>query len=191
MAENVNISKACIEKAKIVSTKIEDKSLRKRAYALNIIANVAAEYLSESGLEVETNHSLYRIPSFAEKLEFADIYINGIRLDVRLCVDGKTFCIPKIQEKYDAKPCAYVVVQLSKDLSSAEILGFVPTKDLSPVQSNTEYLPYNVSVLTPVKELKVFLAEIKQEQQIFSAADHEKVKELCSSFVQTAKMFIL
>ena len=184
MAENVNISKACIEKAKIVSTKIEDKSLRKRAYALNIIANVAAEYLSESGLEVETNHSLYRIPSFAEKLEFADIYINGIRLDVRLCVDGKTFCIPKIQEKYDAKPCAYVVVQLSKDLSSAEILGFVPTKDLSPVQSNTEYLPYNVSVLMPVKELKVFLAEIKQEQQIFSAADHEKVKELCSSFVE-------
>ena len=183
MSETINISKTNLEKAKIVASKIEDKTLRKRAYALNLIANVAAEYITQSGLAADTNLSLCHVPAFVQNLELADIYISGIRLDVRLSIDGKTFCIPKVQEKYDAKPYAYVVVQLEKDLSAAKILGFVPTNELSAVQSKTEYLPYDISVLKPMEELRVFLATVTPQQQIFSAAEHEKIKELCTSFI--------
>ena len=183
MAEITNISKKTIERSKIVASKIEDKELRKRAYALNIAANTTAEYLTENGMVADTKLSLFRIPAFAKSMELADVYVKGIRLDVRLTFDGKTFTVPKIHEKYDAKPAAYIVVQLSKDLTKAQILGFVPSNELQDIKSNSEYLCYETSVLQPVAELGIFISSVNQKQHIFSSAEHEKIKELCAAFL--------
>ena len=182
MIDTMEISKKIIERSKIVASKIDDISIRKRVYALNLAANVAADYITDHGLQTDTNLSLFRIPSFAKNMELADIYINGLRLDVRLSFDGETFCIPKTHEKYDAKPYAYVVVQIEKGLQNANILGFVPASELEEVKSNTEYLGYSTSILKPMTDLRVFLSTIEFKQPVYSASEHEKIKELCAAF---------
>ena len=183
MAENINIDKKIIDKAKVVAVKIDDKEIRKRAFALNIAALSAAEYLTSKGIEADTKLSLCRNFAFAKNLELADVYIDGLRLDVRVTFDETSFCIPKIHDKYDAKPYAYIVVQLGKDLSKAKILGFVPTENLEDAKSNSEYLCYQASVLKPISELKNFLSTIHPKQKIYSSIEHEKIKELCAAFL--------
>ena len=183
MAENINIDKKIIDKAKVVAVKIDDKEIRKRAFALNIAALSAAEYLTSKGIEADTKLSLCRNFAFAKNLELADVYIDGLRLDVRVTFDETSFCIPKIHDKYDAKPYAYIVVQLGKDLSKAKILGFVPAENLEDTKSNSEYLCYQTSVLKPISELKNFLSTIHPKQKIYSSIEHEKIKELCAAFL--------
>ena len=113
MSLTVNIEKYINESA-AVACKIEDKETRIRAYALNISAQAAAEALSKLGINADTKNSLFKISSFAKSFELADIYVNGCRLDVRITFDGTAFTIPKTHEKYDAVPCAYLVVKLDE-----------------------------------------------------------------------------
>ena len=96
MGALINTDKSIIEAAKLVACKIDDTELRKRTYALNIAANAAARYLNENNVIADTKQSLYKVPSFARNIELADIYVNGVRYDVRVTFDGKSFCIPKI-----------------------------------------------------------------------------------------------
>lgn len=183
MSKNIKLDKQIIEKAKIAACKIEDKDIRKRAYALNIAATAAAEYLNSQGLNADIKNSLFRTASFMENLELADIYIDGARLDVRVTFDGKNFCVPKIQEKYSASPCAYLVVQLDKSLKNAKILGFVPSKELETLKTEYEYFCYETSILKPITELKDFLSTVELKQDIFSTIEHEKIKELSVAFM--------
>lgn len=183
MSENIKLDKQIIERAKIVACKIEDKGLRKRAYALNIAATAAAEYISSCGLSADIKNSLFRTTSFIENLELADVYVEGVRLDIRVTFNGKDFCVPKIQEKYNAMPYAYVVVQLDSALKKAKILGFVPSEDLELVKTESEYLYYETSVLKPMSGLKEFISTIELKQDIFSSVEHEKIKELSVAFI--------
>ena len=178
MTEKFTLDNDLLEEAKSIATKIKDTKLRKRAYALNIAANAVAKYLG-----IRTSHSLYKIPSFSQYFELADLYINGVRLDVRVSFNGKSFSIPKIQKKYEAEPHAYIVLHLEKDLSSANILGFVPTGKLGEGKADEEYYLYSTNILSPISELKDFTSKIELNQKVFSTNDHEKIKELAASFV--------
>ena len=183
MDENIVIEKQIIEKAKLISCKINDERLRKRAFVLNIAANFVADYLSKAGIKTETKVSLYRVAAFAQNFELADIYVDGKRLDIRVTIDGEIFGVPKAHKKYEATPCAYVVLQMDRNLQNASILGFVATKDLPEVKSSLEYFEYGTSILQPLSELKEFLSQTVLEQKIFSAADHERIKELSIAFI--------
>ena len=98
MSKTIKLEKNIIESAKIIACKINDKDTRLRTYALNVAASAAAQCLDEMGLETDTKLSLYKISSFDRNFELADIYVNGIRFDVRITFDGKTFTIPKLHE---------------------------------------------------------------------------------------------
>ena len=183
MAENIVLEKQIVEKSKIMPCKINDVNLRKRAFVLNLGANIVADFLNKSGVRTDTKLSLYRVAAFARNLEMADVYVDGKRLDVRVTFDGEVFTVPKIQEKYDAQPCAYVVLQLDKSLQNASVLGFVSAEDLPKVKSETEYFEYGVSILQPISELGDFLSQVELEQKIYSSVDHEKIKELVLAFI--------
>ena len=183
MDKFVNIEKNIIESAKIVSCKIDDAELRKRAYALNIAANTVAEYLNASGVHTDSKLSLFRVPSFAKNLELADIYVNGARFDVRISFDGKTFCIPKVHEKYDAQPFAYIVISLDKSLKTAEILGYAPVKDLNLSKNNAQYYCFENSVLKPMDGFKEYALGLSVKIPPYSSLDHEKIKDLCAGFI--------
>ena len=109
MSEIVNIDKKTIQTAGSIAVNIADASVRKRVYALGAAAITAAKYLSSIGIDVKTKYSLFRIPSLAKNLEIADIYAGDARIDVRISFDGKTFSVPKMQDKYGALPDAYFV----------------------------------------------------------------------------------
>ena len=196
MGALINTDKSIIEAAKLVACKIDDTELRKRTYALNIAANAAARYLNENNVIADTKQSLYKVPSFARNIELADIYVNGVRYDVRVTFDGKSFCIPKIQEKYDAVPAAYIVVQLENSLKEVEILGFIPSEKLTDNKANAEYYCYSTDILLPIEEFGNFAQNQSVKIHPFSSLDHDKIKEMCTGFIddeitETEKIYFI
>lgn len=196
MGALINTDKSIIEAAKLVACKIDDTELRKRTYALNIAANAAARYLNENNVIADTKQSLYKVPSFARNIELADIYVNGVRYDVRVTFDGKSFCIPKIQEKYDAVPAAYIVVQLENSLKEVEILGFIPSEKLTYNKANAEYYCYSTDILLPIEEFGNFAQNQSVKIHPFSSLDHDKIKEMCTGFIddeitETEKIYFI
>lgn len=196
MGALINTDKSIIEAAKLVACKIDDTELRKRTYALNIAANAAARYLNENNVIADTKQSLYKVPSFARNIELADIYVNGVRYDVRVTFDGKSFCIPKIQEKYDAVPAAYIVVQLENSLKEVEILGFIPSEKLTDNKANAEYYCYSTDILLPIEEFGNFAQNQSVKIHPFSSLDHDKIKEMCAGFIdneitETEKIYFI
>lgn len=196
MGALINTDKSIIEAAKLVACKIDDTELRKRTYALNIAANAAARYLNENNVIADTKQSLYKVPSFARNIELADIYVNGVRYDVRVTFDGKSFCIPKIQEKYDAVPAAYIVVQLENSLKEVEILGFIPSEKLTDNKANAEYYCYSTDILLPIEEFGNFEQNQSVKIHPFSSLDHDKIKEMCAGFIdneitETEKIYFI
>lgn len=183
MSEIFNLDKNILESAKISACKINEKTARIRAYALNIAANAAAQYLDSHGLQSDTSISLYKIPSFQQDFEVADVYVKGFRLDVRISFDGKTFTIPKLHEKYSVQPLAYIVVKLDEKLEKAEFLGFVPTEGLALPASNSEYYTLSVDILKPMSTLKELVESSTLNIHPYSANNHEKIKELCAPFM--------
>lgn len=196
MGALINTDKSIIEAAKLVACKIDDTELRKRTYALNIAANAAVRYLNENNVIADTKQSLYKVPSFARNIELADIYVNGVRYDVRVTFDGKSFCIPKIQEKYDAVPAAYIVVQLENSLKEVEILGFIPSEKLTDNKANAEYYCYSTDILLPIEEFGNFAQNQSVKIHPFSSLDHDKIKEMCTGFIddeitETEKIYFI
>mgnify|MGYP000268913814 CR=1 FL=1 len=196
MGALINTDKSIIEAAKLVACKIDDTELRKRTYALNIAANAAVRYLNENNVIADTKQSLYKVPAFARNIELADIYVNGVRYDVRVTFDGKSFCIPKIQEKYDAVPAAYIVVQLENSLKEVEILGFIPSEKLTDNKANAEYYCYSTDILLPIEEFGDFSQNQSVKIHPFSSLDHDKIKEMCVGFIddeitETEKIYFI
>lgn len=183
MSVNIEIDKQTVESAKIAAYKIEDKDVRKRAYALNIAANAVAEYLNGVDIETKTKLSLFKVPSFAKNFELADLYAGDVRLDVRITFDAETFSVPKTQEKYDALPQAYIVVKLSQNLATAEIIGFAPSSELEYEKTESEYYCFDLNILKPIDEIKEFIQNCEVEAYPYSAKCHEKIKELCAPFI--------
>lgn len=183
MGEIINLNKNIIESAKISACKINDKKARVRAFALNVAANATAQYLDNNGLQSDTSTSLYKIPSFEQDFEVADIYIKGFRLDVRISFDGQTFTIPKVHEKYSVQPLAYIVVKLDKKLEKIEFLGFVPTEGLQIPSSDSEYYTLSLDILKPMNTLKELIESSTLNIHPYSANCHEKIKELCVPFM--------
>ncbi len=183
MSKIIKLEKNILESAKIIACKINDKDTRLRTYALNIAASAAAQCLDELGLETDTKLSLYKISSFDRNFELADIYVNGLRFDVRITFDGKTFTIPKIHEKYDAVPLAYIVVKLDKNLEEAEIKGFVEPKEITFEKTDSPYYVLSTNILKPIENIKE-LAELSEPViPAYSAQEHEKIKELSTAFI--------
>ena len=182
MGSIINIEKF-INQSAVIACKIEDKDTRIRTYALNIAAYAATEALNGIGLHTEIKDSLFRITSFCENFELADVYTNGFRLDVRVTFDGKTFTIPKTHQKYEAVPYAYLVVKLDEKNKQAELLGFVDTKTIEYDKTDSPYYYFNTEILTPVENLEDFLNSLEIKDKPCSANELEKIKELCAAFI--------
>lgn len=182
MALTVNIDKYINESA-AVACKIEDKETRIRTYALNIAADAAVEALNKLGINADTKNSLFKISSFAKSFELADIYVNGCRLDVRITFDGAVFTIPKTHEKYDAVPCAYLVIKLDKKNKQAELLGYLDTSKTEYNRTDTPYYAFSTGILSPVSTLADFIKSLKPSNKPCSVDELEKIKELCAAFI--------
>ena len=179
----VNIDTNITENAAVTACKINDRETRIRTYALNIAAQAAAMALTRRGIITLTKDSLFRISSFAQNFELADIYIDGFRFDVRITFDGQIFTVPKTHEKYDAVPYAYIVVKMDKTKKQVEILGFVDTKNIEYERTDSPYYVLKTDILTPIEKLREFINNLTLKTVPYSADIHEKIQELCACFV--------
>lgn len=117
-----------IEQAEKVCYNIEEPELRKRALANVLLAHLAQKFFDSSSVDVESG--IHNVSSILEKYEISDIYYNGAYIDVRFCFDDSNLCIPCEQKDFDLLPQAYMFIKIDKQLTEAEVLGFVYAEDI-------------------------------------------------------------
>lgn len=117
-----------IEQAEKVCYNIEEPEVRKRAFANVLLAHLAQKFFDSSSVDVESG--IHNVSSILEKYEISDIYYNGAYIDVRFCFDDSNLCIPCEQKDFDLLPQAYMFIKIDKQLTEAEVLGFVYAEDI-------------------------------------------------------------
>lgn len=183
MGETMNLDKDILESAKFSASKVGDKYLRKRAFALNLAANAAAKFLNEKGLKISVNHSLYKSPAFASEIELADIYCGEARFDVRVTFNDTTFCVPKSHTKYGVKPYAYIVAKLGSNLDKIDFIGFVPENELNYPKSDSEYFTFSTDILKSISDFTAYAKALKVPSHPYDEKEHENIKEICVNFI--------
>lgn len=131
------IDEADIEQAEKVCYDIEEAEVRKRAFANVLLARLAQKFFDSSSVDVESG--IHNISSILEKYEISDIYYNGAYIDVRFCFDDSNLCIPCEQKDFDLLPQAYMFIKIDKQLTEAEVLGFVYAEDIDFSNSQNGY----------------------------------------------------
>ena len=173
-----------LKDAKLSSIDFADENTRKRVF-LNILgARLAMKNLFGKKIQANNLYSLYTIHNVIEELDIADIYFEGIKIDVRLVFNREEIFIPKSHFKYDLLPDIYLVLELKEDLSSAEFIGFFEPKILNQQNANEDFYFHEADRLQNPSNIKTFLEEFVVENRIDASEDNIKnAKELFLSLV--------
>ena len=144
-----------LELARDICKYIENPSVRERAVANAVAANIAKKYFSD--IEVDTKTGLHNIPQILEEFEISDIYLNDTYIDVRLYFNENELCVPKCHFDKQILPLAYMFINIDKNLSGGTVTGFI-----SPLSVNTEvcvdgYYPVSESSLESYYDIEPLL----------------------------------
>lgn len=191
----VKVDSEDIKDARLSSADFVNENVKKRAYVNVLGARLAMKMLFSQKIEANNLYSLYTIHSILEELNIADIYYNGIKMDVRLVFDKNQIFVPKSHFEYSLTPDLYLVLQLKEDQSGADFLGFFEPKDLDKQNENTDYYFYESENLQKPESLKSFLEHFIVEND-FSEEGNEEAEALFLSFVDKEiasndKLFLL
>jgi len=160
-----------------------DKKNKKRAFVDVLGARLAMKMLFEQKIEANNLYSLYSIQSVLEEFDLSDIYLDGIKIDVRLVFNRNEIFIPKTHFEYDLLPDVYLVLQLQKDSPSAEVLGFFEPKNLNKQNASKNFYFYEYDKLTAPDKFKDFLANYVVERNFDISENNQKAEELLLSLV--------
>lgn len=176
---DIRIEEDDLKDAKLSSADFSDDSIRKRAFINVLGARLAMKMLFSHKIEANNLYSLYTIHNVIEELDIADIYFQGIKIDVRLVFNRDEIFIPKSHFKYDLLPDLYLVLELAKDFSAVEFLGFFEPKTLNKQNANKDFYFYECERLNDPKTIKTFLNDFVIEDK-FSISQNglENAEEL-------------
>lgn len=177
----VKIEKDDIDDAKLSSGDFSNSLTKKRAFVDVLGARLAMKLLFSKKIEAENIYSLYTIHSILEELDIADIYFQGIKMDVRLVFNQDEIFIPKSHFEYGLLPDMYIILQLKQDFSGAEFLGFFEPKNLDKKNQNKDFYFFEYEKLNSPETFKDFL-------DTFTAEDKSDVLE--DSLDSSEKMFL-
>lgn len=170
--------------AKLSSLDFSDVAVKKRAFMNVLGARLAMKSLFSKKIQANNIYSLYTIHSVLGEIDIADIYFEGIKIDVRLVFDRNEIFIPKSHFEYDLLPDFYLVMELQENFSGAEPLGFFEPQAIDKSLANQNFYFFEFENLTDVKELKATLNKFKKEATSeISDQDMEKAQELILSLV--------
>lgn len=170
--------------AKLSSADFEDETTRKRAFINVLGARMGMKYLFSKKIEANNIYSLYTIHNVLENIDIADIYINSMKIDVRLVFNRDEIFIPKSHFNCDLLPDLYMVLQLDEDFSSTEFLGFFKSEDIDRSKANKDFYFIDSDKLTVPKAIKTYMKEygtVKHEE--ISAENFEKAQYLFLAMV--------
>lgn len=158
---SIKIEEDDLQDAKLSSLDFGATTTRKRAF-LNVLgARLAMKMLFSQKIEATNLYSLYTIHNVLRELDIADIYVQGIKIDVRVVFDKEEIFIPKSHFELDLLPDLYLVFDLAQDFSCVECLGFFEPKTLNTQNENKDFYFYECDRLQDPKTLKGFLHDYK------------------------------
>lgn len=180
----VKIEEADLKDAKLSSMDFSNELTRKRAFINVLGSRLAMKILFSEKIEANNIYSLYTIHNVLEELDLADIYYQGIKMDVRLVFNAEEIFIPKSHFEYNLLPDLYLVLNLKEDLSSAEFIGFFEPKILNKDNQNKDFYFHEKERLNKPEELKKFLDSFIVENDFEISEDNLKnAEELFLSLV--------
>ena len=121
------------------SAKNLDTNEQNRAIANVLGARLGIKFLKTIDFKADNFSSLYTIPAVLKSLDIADIYVNNIRIDVRIVKDEDHLFIPKAQFKYHVTPDIYIFMKLANDNSYGEFIGVIPPDEINKSIENENF----------------------------------------------------
>lgn len=179
----IKIEEDDLKDAKLSSMEFSDDTTKKRAFIDVLGARLAMKMLFSKKIKADNVYSLYTIQNFLENIDIADIYYEGLRIDVRLVFDRNEIFIPKAHFKYDVYPSVYLILLLQEDFSSVEFLGFFNPEKLDKTKANKEFYFCECDDLIVPKNFNDFFSEFKVINSEISRDNFKKAERLFLSLV--------
>lgn len=162
------VNAEALKYAKIISSVIQNKKQRKRAYASIVALDSFAEYLLTRGLNLNINKNLFKVAPLNEEFEISDIYYNGWHIDVRVVLFEEFVTIPKKHFDFGIMPDFYVVAKPDSSLKFTEIVGYIEAENIDLSSDKGDYYIVNLSEVLPVNDL---LTKIEKKNTSFKSSN--------------------
>lgn len=171
----LNVDNKTHSYARVYSSLINDEYQRKRAYASLVALYALTGMLEKTKNSVQKSMTLFRQPKLNEEFEISDFYVNNWHIDVRVLVDGDAVLLPKKHFENYILPDFYAVVKVDKNLSNAELLGFIDPQTVNKQPLDYHYFSATLDSLISYNE---FLTRIENQKAVsFAEEEHQKFRE--------------
>lgn len=174
----IKIENEDLNDAKLSTKDFADGSTRKRAFINVLAARLAVKMFFSKKLEASNAYSLYSINNVLKDYDISDVYLNDIKIDARLVFDRNEIFIPKSHFQNELLPDVYVVLELKKDFSQAEFLGFLEPKDINKNNQNKDYYFYDYKDLKDSGSIKDFFSGFTANRTEISETDFSQAEQL-------------
>ncbi len=170
--------------AKLSTADFADINIKKRAFFNVLGARLAIKTFFNNKIKADNLYSMYTIHNVLEEVDVADVYFEGIKIDVRLVFNKDEIFIPKSHFQYEILPDIYTVFIMDETLSAAEFLGFFKPEDIDQVNQNRDYFFLEPEKLQSPEGFKNYLETFsKGEDSSFMQIEEEKLEEMFISLV--------
>lgn len=175
----IKIAQEDLNDAKLSSSDFSDEQKRKRAFINVLGARLAMKLLFSKKIEANNMYSMYTIHSILDELDLADIYYQGLKLDVRLVFNKNEIFIPKSHYRNNLLPDLYLVLCFDENLSSAEFLGFFEPHELDKQNANNDFYFIETESLHKPEKIKDFLNSfVAKNDYIEGETDYQRYEEM-------------
>lgn len=143
---------------------------RQRSFVSYLGMMTIFEKLKKLKLDSTFSYTLANNPLILNEFDVADLWVNGIKIDVRVSVSEKVtqITIPKSHQEYNIAPDIYVAVNFNKYLDEAEILGFIKTSDFNLTKSDEYSYFVDVEELRVFDDIKKTIKEISKQENVLN-----------------------
>lgn len=138
--------------AKDICKYIDDPTLRERAAANAMGANIAKKYFEDASVDTETG--LHNVSQVLEDIEISDIYVNGSYIGVRLYFNESEMCVPKSHFDNEILPVAYMFIEINSELSGGTVTGFIVPSQINTEECHNGYYPVNEDELVSFYDIE-------------------------------------
>ncbi|MFA6988816.1 MAG: hypothetical protein WC197_01995 [Candidatus Gastranaerophilaceae bacterium] len=182
----INILNEDKEEIKKIVYSLETENARKKAFISHLGIKIFSNYLKKEGIVHDATNSLHHSLKLLNEFEIADINVNNLSVDIRIVVDENynEMWIPKSHLLYGIYPDIYIGIRMNKQLTEAEIIGFVITSELKNLQENKNYYIIDKNSLKPLAELENKLNSLSPRENKFTQQEHQKANGLLLSYLE-------
>lgn len=173
---NFLIEEKDLDLAKSICKFIENDTVRNRALANSVAAEIAKKYFTDINKTIDSESGLHNISSILEQMDIADLYIDNNYIDVRVFFNDNELAVPKSHFDNDLLPAAYMFIKLSSDLSGASVEGFILPENIDTTSDVDGYYVVDYASLVSYYDIEIALVSKDDtysidDEQIFAFID--------------------